>query len=247
MWNHRRPLLLFFVLTFALAAVLGASRSKSQTQPRPTQEFNDLPIVDYGSAHSEGARAGDTEDQTKRKAKGEKYNKKDPVVHPALVEISEIHHWPENFPALPIRDSDIVCTCYVEKAQAFLSNDETGVYSEFTVTIEEVLKDGTSEALASGRTITVEREGGRVRYPGGHVSRFSIVGLRMPRVGHRYLLFVKKEPNNYPIITGYELNDGRVIPLDESEHFARYKGWEQAALIEQIRAAMKAGSQSLSR
>ena len=39
----------------------------------------------------------------------------------------------------------------------------------------------------------------------------------MPRVGRRYVFFVKGNPElDYQIITAYELSNGRVYPLDKS-------------------------------
>ena len=182
----------------------------------------------------------DEEKIKKRRAKGKRYNKSTTVVNPVLVNVVENHHWPRDFPALPIAQSAIIVLGQAKEAKAYLSSDETGVYSEFVVQVDEVFKNSTPEPLRPGDTFAAEREGGRVRYKSGHVSQYAITGLGMPRVGSMYLLFLSKTESNCQIITGYELRAGFVAPLDSSGvvNFDRYRGWSETTFLDEVRAAV---------
>lgn len=86
------------------------------------------------------------------------------AVVPRVVVIS---HWWVNLAPLPFKESDIVITGRVLTANAFLSNDRTNVYSEFSVQIQEVLSNCTNRSL--GTTLDVNREGGSIRFPSGQI------------------------------------------------------------------------------
>jgi hypothetical protein len=65
-------------------------------------------------------------------------------------------------PALPAAQSDALVIGEVTDAKAFLSEDKTSIYSEFTVNISEVLKNSCSAQLAPGHSVDTERYGGAV-------------------------------------------------------------------------------------
>lgn len=73
-------------------------------------------------------------------------------------------HWWVGLPALPVEQSDAVVIGEVERAQAHLSTDKTGIYSEFTIRLEDVLK-GRSEEAVPGVTVIAERFGGGGEIP----------------------------------------------------------------------------------
>lgn len=72
--------------------------------------------------------------------------------------------------AFPISRSDTVIIGKVKDAAAYLSQDKTNVYSEFSVRVESVFKNTSLLQVASNSTITTERGGGRVRLPSGEKS-----------------------------------------------------------------------------
>jgi hypothetical protein len=76
------------------------------------------------------------------------------------------------------------------EARAYLSNDKTGVYSVFTIQVNEVLKNSTKTPITRGSAIEVERDGGRVRFPNGRLHMYKIGNLDMPKTGLRYVLFL---------------------------------------------------------
>jgi len=117
-------------------------------------------------------------------------------------------------PGIPSALSDVVLTGLISDAQAHLSNDKTGIYSEFAVVVGEVLKGDVNKF---GRTITMERFGGAVRFSSGRIQKYESDGQGMPRVGSQYVLFLKRlDQEDFKLLTAYELRDDRVIPLDGS-------------------------------
>jgi hypothetical protein len=81
-------------------------------------------------------------------------------------------------------------------------------------------------------------------------------GKPMPHVGREYVIFLKYdvEAKDYPIITGYELKDGKVIPLDGIQRDGRivdelashqsYKGMDALDFVNLIEYAIN-NSQNL--
>lgn len=144
-------------------------------------------------------------------------------------------------PAVPVSQSEAILVGSVVDAQAYLSNDKTGVYSEFNVAIEEALKNSASAPLAVKSIVSMEREGGAVRFPSKGKYLYRISGQGMPRVGKRYVFFLKasEPPQTFEIITAYELRGGKVIPLDSSQQFDAYKNVEEAVFLDGLRNAVE--------
>lgn len=144
--------------------------------------------------------------------------------------ISVNKHWWIGLSALPINQSDAVILGTVTDAKGYLSNDKTGAYSEFQIKIENIVKkdEHIPDDLA-----TVDREGATVVLPDGYSIDSSVAGQNMPQVGHRYVLFLKYdiEAEIYSILTGYELSNGKVTPLDTIEIFQVYKGYDEDTFL----------------
>lgn len=119
-------------------------------------------------------------------------------------------------PAIPAAKSDVVITGEITKAEAFLSEDKVSIYSEFTVKVNSILKNSTSEEINIGDSIVISRGGGGVRFPSGKIIKKLFEGKPMPRIGSKYVLFLKYEAEggDYPLITTYELKNGTLQPLD---------------------------------
>lgn len=200
------------------------------------KDLSQYPIVD-----SEAPEDTDPVKRAKRRAKGKKYNKGYKAVGPTLVTTIDDFHWPREFPAIPVAQSDAVVVGTVTGSQVFLSEDKMGVYSEFTIKIEETLKT-VNTPLVLGTSIIAEREGGQVKFPGGHISRLLVAGLDMPRVGEKYLFFLKSSNEDFSIITAYEIKGARILPLDYSPIFDLYKDAEVMTLISAVRTALSDNS-----
>lgn len=128
-----------------------------------------------------------------------------------------MNHWELGLPALPVAQSDAVLIGEVINAEAYLSDDKSGVYSEFSIRADKVLMENDEAKIIPGRVIVSERVGGRVRFPSGVVELSNIAGQGMPRAGRRYVLFLKRtgEEQTYRIVTGYEVWEGRILPSDK--------------------------------
>ena len=247
MRDHKRIMLLFFVMlsivaVTAMATLSGQDHNQSsrdEQQKIDKKEFeSQFPIAD-----SEDQLSTNQENRAKRRARSRKYDKSPLPIDPTSDVVSSSAHWAMDLPALPVAQSDAVVICEITNAQAYLSDDKTGVYSEFTIRVDEVLKSDSQAPLATGFSIDVERAGGRVRFPSGHIGQYYISGQGMPRVGRRYVLFLKRnnDGEDFSIITGYELRAGRVFLLDnpgEGHPITNYKGVDEALFLDDLRAAV---------
>lgn len=183
-------------------------------------------------------------ERDKKNKKEKKYGRYKDTIGPGVTVGSLYYEWPQGFPTLPVAQSDAVVIGNIIDAKAYLTTDKNTVYSEFSLHIIKVLKNDTQMLLSPDGSITVERPGGRVRYSSGHISRFSIAGLGMPRPGRQYVLFLTRnaEEESYHIVTGYELRDGRVFPLDRTTSsdtdFDAYINMDEAAFLEKLDAAI---------
>lgn len=236
--------LLVLLLLFSAVGMIttGTFQSNGQANGQDSEESNKeklkkrFPIVD--SSEPEPA---DPQERAKRSKRNKKHNEQRANVGPEIVQSAGGYHWPADFKPLPVSASDAVIVGTISDAKAHLSEDKNSVYSEFTVTIDDVLKNGTGLSLVPGDSITLEREGGRVRYPSGHISWFHVVGKGLPQLNAQYVFFLKTtdEDGLFDILTGYEICDGRIQPLDYSPgvvHFERYSGLAVTAFMNEIRS-----------
>lgn len=142
-------------------------------------------------------------------------------------------------PAIPIKESELIIIGSVLEAAAHLSNNKKNVYSEFTVQIEDVIKDANGN-IKKDRSITTDREGGYVEYINGLKRLHQIGGLLMPQVGRKYLFFLRNRERgpNYEIINGYELKDGGVVNLTGSSESKPFFGMDRTLLLSKVRKAL---------
>ena len=202
-----------------------------------------LPITDYNGSESVSALS-DKAGQEPRRARSSRYDNRRPQPISELPvgteELPMNTHWGWQLTTLPISQSDAVVIGDILDAQAHLSLDRTGIYSEFKIQIKEVLNDRTQASLFVGEQITVEREGGAVRFPSGRIQQYRVTNQFMPRVGRQFLLFLRhnEDGQDYSILTGYELRGNRVTPLDNLEQFNLYKGTEQTTFLNTVREAI---------
>ncbi|HWS52484.1 MAG TPA: hypothetical protein VN228_00045 [Pyrinomonadaceae bacterium] len=212
-------------------------RQQEENYRRRKERERRFPEVDY-----EAPEPADAETKAERKLKNTPYDKfnfaiRDPSPH--VGETSVQTEWDFHVEAPPAGQSDSIVLGEVLSAAAHLSNDKTGIYSEFTVRIDEVIKGGDPSRLAPGLLIDVDRPGGIVRYSNGHRRLYSIREQNMPEAGRRYVLFLSTsgQSPNYRIITGYELTNGRVSPLDELSKVEVYRGMDEATFLKTVRDA----------
>jgi hypothetical protein len=151
-------------------------------------------------------------------------------------------------PALPFTQSSAILLGEVIKAEAFLSADKTTIISEFTIKTAEILKNDSALPIAVGDPVTAIRGGGGVRFPSGKIILMGMHGKPLPRLGKRYLFFLKynkDEGRDFDIITGYELADGKVLPLDGEGpttgaygQYATYLGRDEWDFLNEVRVGI---------
>lgn len=151
-----------------------------------------------------------------------------------------INDWEEGLPALPAAQSKVVVIGEVTDVRAHMSNDRSGVYSEFAVRVTEVLKNSTDTQLTSGSTIALEREGGIVKQAPDQSRLYRIEGQGFPRKGRRYVFFLNPVGSelDYQIVAGYELRDNKVVLLDTVSQFRKYAGVDETTFLNAVREAI---------
>ncbi len=184
--------LLFTAALFATQRQPQSEHSTQNPQSRPQREtieeadLNQFPIVEYAA---EKGLAG--KEREKWEANGKKYNSRHvPPINEFSNKVFSFIDWERGLPAFPFDRSSAVIIGEVTAAEAHLSSDETKIYSEFTVQVDKVLKNDQRIALTPDSKITVERPGGRVRFPSGKIVIAAVSNQDLPRIGRRYVLFL---------------------------------------------------------
>ena len=157
-----------------------------------------------------------------RRAKSKKYGRV-PMIDPNIGENSRevsITNWEVGLSALPIDKSQLIAVGKVVDAKSYLSDNKASVYSEFSIELERVFKNETSNNKKATRVLA-ERQGGVVRFASGFEKWIFVEGQGMPLIGEKYLFFLTNDfPGNLNqkddlhILTAYKLKDGRIFPLD---------------------------------
>jgi hypothetical protein len=183
---------------------------------RAPADLDHVPIVDLENSAPSAAEA-DPQTRAARSVKGERYARH---VKGFIVDrdipggMSLTFRYIEPLPAFPVRGSAIIALGEVVDARAYLSDDQTGVYSEFSIRIDEVFKNDPLQPGVPGSLVVAERFGGRVRFLSGRVIFYGYREQGMPQQGRRYVFFLNRADQQYSLLTAYELLAGRVYPLD---------------------------------
>jgi hypothetical protein len=209
-----------------------ASQKKRDDYKKINERF---PIADYNDEQD----LPDPEKNAKRKAKQQRYNDTDLVASHVEAGVDEAALTLEphfTFPALPVGESEVIVIGTIGTAQAFLSESKQNVVSEFTVTIEDVLKSRIP-GVAQGSVLIIDRVGGHVKYANGQRVLYRITGLNMPQTGGRYLFFLTSKHNkqDISILTAYQLTPNGAIPLDELPQVASLTGVAEAEILQKVR------------
>lgn len=226
------------LISLLLVSVVLVSNAQKPAKQIPETDVSQFPILDYEKKSNS------------RSKKREKYNNR---YAPRITETSDTitltNDWDVGLPALPIARSAAVILGEVTRAESQLSEDETNIFSEFTVQIEDVLKNDNN-SLSAGSSVVVERFGGRLRMPSGKVVVSRTYKQDLPRTGKRYLFFLTKDGEDFRILTGYELRNGLVFPLDKlrpSHPITAYSGTSETSFFSELNKILVNSSTSQSR
>jgi len=118
----------------------------------------------------------------------------------------------------------------------FFLKAKRNVFSEFTLTVEDVLKSKI-QGVAQGSVLTIDRVGGHVKYPNGPTVLYRITGINVPQVGGRYLLFLTSihGKEDISILTAYQLTPNGAIPLDDPSHVADLTDGADVDILQRVR------------
>lgn len=206
-------------------------QTKSQ---RRVFDENRFPLADFSAPEPT-----DPTERSKRRARGQKYDKSDWAVNPNSVSDSTVRvdSVDLTLPAFPIHQSTAIVIGRITEGRACLSNDKTGIYSVFTVLVDDVLANSSKASVSRGSSIEGEREGGRVKFPSGRVHLYMTGELNMPAVGGRYLLFLTDGSDDavFQIVTGYEFRDNVVFPLDQLPNLRAYENVSEQDFLTALR------------
>ncbi len=227
--------LLTLLAITAIIIIPGRSQEQNPQVKSHARKFdeNRFPIADYSAV-----APSDPKERSKRQEKGKKYDKSAWRIYPETTSsMARVDYVNPNLPAVPLKESSAVIVGQITDAKAYLSNDKTGVYSAFTVQIEEVLKNSLSIPLSSASSVEVERDGGRVKFPGGRILTYTINSQDMPVVGLRYVLFLSNPhgQSDFQVLTAYELREGKVYPLDDLPNLYRYENADELNFLSELR------------
>ena len=204
------------------------TNSASARSQKRKIDINQFPIAEFGNSQAPDA---------KRKDRGRKRDNSDWAVSPDAVSDGTVRvdGVDLTLPAFPVEKAGAVVIGAVTDGKAYLSNDQTGVYSSFVVTVEEILKNPGK--LKVGSPIEVEREGGRVRFPSGRVHLYLLSEQDMPHAGGRYVFFLSKTDYDsvFEIITAYEIRGNLIYPLDELPQARKYEGASASAFLQELK------------
>jgi hypothetical protein len=168
-----------------------------------------------------------------------------PAINETSNELYSSRDWDRGLPALPIKQSAAIIIGTVTLAEAHITQNRTGIYSEFAVSVDTVVKDDASQSIQAGSTVSVERNGGRVRMPSGKIVVSWTRNQNMPEVGSRYALFLTHDfevkgdvANSFYLLTGYQLRSGRVFPLDAYAAAKVYMDRDESVFLNDLLSAI---------
>lgn len=239
MSKHKKSGLFLLAMLFAVVLTpirqLPSWARQVAGQKSATQDLKEqYPVADPTEPES-----SDPKERAHRQKRNKRYNQGIKAIGPQIVQTADGYHWPPDFAPLPVSLSDAIIVGRISDAKAHLSEDKNSVYSEFAVRVDQVLKSTTGD-LVPGVFVTTDRKGGQVRYPSGQMSWLFVVGQGTPRLGETYLLFLKKTDDDqvYSILTGYEIKNSRIDPLDYAPGvvgFERYAGSDPTVFLTEVR------------
>jgi len=229
--KHLATLVICLAIMLAGGKLITGQRAQKLTR-------SNLPIVDYDSTKNVD-RA--------RQEKNLKYNRpgltKSLKDNEAVEELLPINApWMVGLSAIPADKSDVIIIGRVVDRKAFISEDKKAVYSELSFKVESVLK---GDQVSQDDITSVTRYGGAVRFQSGKIHEFRFAAQGFPATNKRYILFLKRDQNDLLILTGYQLMNGFVTPIDGSPEmgmvFEKYRGVEEPIFLKEVSEVISKG------
>ena len=226
--------LVTIAVSFGTMSSYSQKEVPSQKNENPFEDLSKYPTVEYDAPEPTNAV-----EREERRIKNKRYDVNLPIIknpHPedtALIG-SDVEPLPS---AIPFAKSRVVIIGEILNSKAFLSNEKKGIYSEYSVRIENILKEDKKKKLKIDEIIMIDRAGGVVQYPNRQKMLYLNDWQNLPKINTRYILFLEKDNDqnpNYKILTGYQINDNKITALDNHPDFEKFNGKSEEDLINQI-------------
>ena len=136
----------------------------------------------------------------------------------------------------------------MNRVQPYLSEDKTNIYTEYTVSVEQVLMDTKGLLPKPGAVIALDRMGGALRLASGRVLPDDVRGQGAPLIAsHRYVLFLSYDARGiwFRTVKSWELWEGVAMPVDPGDVVAaqqgksHFTGSKEADFLNSIRDEVK--------
>ncbi len=230
-------LVVFITIAVTTGTLDGRSQAGFAVLPKatpPIDEFSKYGVADYYAEETSALRERERRRRTNHRYDSQGWVQRNP--HPETGKIGR-HTEKEPPPMMPTDESDLIVTGRITAVAVHLSNDKSGVYSELTVKVDQVLKNNIPIDIERGSLITVDRAGGIVRYPNGQMVLYLDSEDGLPEVGREYLMFLTsdKKSENYAIRTLYELQETRTVPLDHGRRMDDIKRMGKSDFVKVVR------------
>jgi hypothetical protein len=151
--------------------------------------------------------------------------------------------------ALPVKESETVVVGRVTGMQPYFSDDHKHLYTEFSISVEQKIKDETGRATA-GSVIPIVLRGGRMMLPNGRIieDKPTPTNFSIAQDG-RYVFFLHYVPagQHFAVTKTWELKNGAVLPTsredmqDQREGKTSYSSMTEAAFVETVRETVQSG------
>ncbi len=197
----------------------------------------------YSIAEYDAPASKNEAEREERVIKSKRYDDEDNFLtiskkpHPETVK-RDITHAEPMPAAIPFDESSLVIIGEVISSKAFISNNKRGVYSEYLVRVNTILKQKSQKPLQPGEIVSMDRAGGVVQYPNGQRVLYKHDWHDFPELNGRYVFFLNENNDqspNYKLLTGYHLKENKVKALDFHSSFYKFNEMSETDFLNRIK------------
>jgi hypothetical protein len=180
------------------------------------QNLKSLPALDLSDEIKARASSTVTPDEKERASKYNRINRRpifdkaDPLRSDRYIHIDRYQYGAPDG-SVHLNDSDLVVYGKILSESPHLTSNGGSVYSTFLFSPSQKPIKGD---VPPNSPLILERQGGVVLYPSGHLRLEGIEGMGIPQPGTNYLLFLRHEPHGYKIVAGFYIDGSRPQALD---------------------------------
>lgn len=148
---------------------------------------------------------------------------------------------PAKAESFPFPTHNLIILGTVENAQTYLSDNQTNLYTEYNVRVEEVFKNALGTSVETGDVITFDTQAGALRLQSGQVVQQIINNFVMPDSGSRgvYFLDTLHDSNDLSMSHGFELTGTHILQFDDPNRSQAFSGLNAAQFISLVRNGVK--------